>query len=248
MPLHPLSHPVALQRLAAARRGDTIDVLQGAIAIATHARPTLAVDAIDQALNRFAADVTHLLRNQNPLPAAMAHVLFDRHGFVGNRQHYDDPANSYIDQVIERRTGLPILLSLIYVETARRAGAVAHGIGLPGHFLAALDLPEAPQQPPRRVYVDPFNRGRVLARRDCRRLAESAGAAWDEALLAPTDGLAWLLRMLRNLHHAYHNLGDPANTAAALEQILLLVPEDAASQEELRQLYRDLDRHIARNN
>ena len=246
MPARPLCHPLALERLADARLpGGGVDPLAASIAIATHHAPTLKPDVIRGEFEAFARDVRHLLAHENPLAAAVNHVLFDRHGFYGDRENYADPENTYIDRVIERRRGLPILLSLVWVQTVLRAGGGAHGIGLPGHFVVALDVPEAPGA---RMYLDPFNRGAQMAEEDCHRVALAAGVAWHDEFLTPVTGLQWAIRILNNLRNAYHERNEPANTAAVLEQLLLLDPRNAVRQQELRKLYAQLDRRISRNN
>jgi len=246
MPRVPISHPLALERLrAAGANAGPVDVLAAAIAIATHVHPLLVPQKIQDNLDRLARDTRHIISHGNPVPAALQHVLFLRHGFTGNVRRYGDPLNSYIDSVLERRTGLPILLALVYVETARRCGQAAHGIGLPGHFLAALD---GAGDPPARRYVDVFNGGKEMSPEACRRLVQSHGAPWQEELLAPVDGRRWALRILANLHNTYAAMGDTANTAAVLEQTLLLDAAHTTAGTELQGLYERLDKHIARNN
>lgn len=245
MPTRPVCHPLALERLADARQpsGD-VDPLAAAIAIATHHTPTLKPDLIRAKLDSFARNVRHLIAHENPLTVAVNHVLFDREGFHGDRHNYGDPENSYLDRVMERRRGLPIVLSLIWVQMVLRAGGKAHGIGLPGHFVVAIDLADSP----RRVYIDPFNRGGVITEDDCHRVALAAGVAWHEEFLTPVTGLQWAIRILNNLRNAYHERGDPANTAAVLEQLLLLDPRNAVRQQELQKLYNQLNKRISRNN
>jgi len=240
-----LTHPLALERLADATRMTPFSVFHAAIAIATHARPTLKPQLLHDQMDRYVRDVQHLLKHNNAHAPSLRHVLFDRYGFYGSRQQYQDPRNSYIDQVLTRRTGLPILLTLIYVEIARRVGASAHGIGLPGHFIAGLDLAADSHQ---RLYIDCFNHGAVLSVDDCRRTAQSAGTPWHEDFLQPLQPLPWTLRILGNLRQAYLEQNDLPNTIAVLEQLLFLDPANPARQAELQTLRTALDRHIARNN
>ena len=245
MPTRPVCHPLALERLADARlpSGD-VDPLAAAIAIATHHTPTLKPDQIRAELDSLARNVRHLLKHDNPLTVSVNHVLFDRAGFHGDRQNYGDPENSYLDRVMERRRGLPIVLSLIWVQLVLRSGGVAHGIGLPGHFVVAVEQPGSPKP----VYIDPFNRGAQMAEEDCHRIALAAGVAWHEEFLTPVTGHQWAIRILNNLRNAYHERNDPANTAAVLEQLLLLDPRNAVRQQELQKLYNQLTRRITRNN
>src|SRR5262249_17902116 len=102
--------------------------------------------------------------------SAINMVLFDDYGFRGNRENYYDPRNSFLNEVIDRRTGIPITLSVLYMEVGRRIGFEVRGIGLPGHFVVSHQSPAGP------IYIDPFSRGRLLGERGCGELvAESSG-------------------------------------------------------------------------
>jgi len=228
-----------------------VDPLRAAIAIATNHRPTLKPEAILKQLDMYAHQAQPMLAHKNnALVGVVNHVLFDRQGFTGNREQYSDPLNSYMDEVLKRRRGLPILLALVFVETANRAAMlagradVAHGIGLPGHFVAAVDVAGDEDQ---RVYVDAFGAGEILSADDCRELVVSHGAGWRDAYLEPVTGEAWALRMLTNLKNVYLEMHDVANAAATLEQMLVIEPS-RPRHNELVQLYQVIDKHIARNN
>jgi regulator of sirC expression with transglutaminase-like and TPR domain len=147
--------------------------------------------------------------------------LHDEQGFVGNESSYDDPRNSFLNEVLERRTGIPITLSLVLVEVARRAGLPLSGVSFPGHFLVKLEGPEL------RV-LDPFH-GRVLEPSDCRaRLHAALGV---DAVFRPELHLRAatpreiLVRMLTNLKHLYLRARDFGRTLACCERILLLLPD-----------------------
>jgi regulator of sirC expression with transglutaminase-like and TPR domain len=137
---------------------------------------------------------------------AVNHVLFEEEKLQGDREDYYSPANSCIDMVMARRKGLPITLSVICIEVARRAGLPLSGVNLPGHFICRYDDEEGI-----RVMVDPFNGGRLLTEDDCLRLAQEAtGAVLPpvEALFAPAPKSRIIGRMLNNLHGAYWRRGD----------------------------------------
>ena len=151
---------------------------------------------------------------------ALREVLSVRQGFTGNREDYDDPDNSMLDLVLERRTGLPILLSIVYVEVARRAGILLAGVGLPGHYVAG----HFGQSPP--LLLDPFNGGAPIA------LAEPIE-------IEPWGPHATALRMLNNLVGSYSRRMDLglAIRAAELRLDLPLGEADgAAFRVELRSL------------
>ena len=117
--------------------------------------------------------------------------LFDEEGFSGNRDRYDDPSKAFYE-VLERRTGIPITLALVYMEVARRAGIQIDGVNFPGHFLMRFTP----------LILDPFHRGARLSENDCRRLLQrhvGEEAAFDPALLAPATKLQMLTRVLLNL-------------------------------------------------
>ena len=139
--------------------------------------------------------------------AEISAYLFEDQGFAGNRAHYDDPRNSLLNDVLDRRTGIPITLALVYIEVARRAGVRIDGVNFPGHFLLrAQARPDAPSGRGAHVIVDPFRGGAVLSEGDCRDLLRKhAGedAAFDRRLLVRATKQEILVRMLVNLKRVY---------------------------------------------
>jgi regulator of sirC expression with transglutaminase-like and TPR domain len=143
--------------------------------------------------------------------------LFDEQGFTGNRERYDDPSNSFLNEVLERRTGIPITLAVVYMEVARRAGLQVDGVNFPGHFLMRF----AP------LILDPFHRGARLSEKDCRRLLErhvGEEAAFDPALLAPATKAQMLTRMLLNLKRIYVRLHSFPQARNVTEMLLAVDP------------------------
>ena len=143
--------------------------------------------------------------------------LFDEEGFTGNRDRYDDPSNSFLNEVIERRTGIPITLALVYMEVARRAGVHIDGVNFPGHFLMRFTP----------LILDPFHRGARLSETDCRRLLErhvGEEAAFDPALLAPATKQQMLTRMLLNLKRIYVRLHSFPQARSVTELLLAVDP------------------------
>jgi regulator of sirC expression with transglutaminase-like and TPR domain len=124
--------------------------------------------------------------------------LFGDLGFHGNEIDYNDPRNSCLNYVLDRRTGIPIALSVVYIEVARRLGQPVSGIGLPGHFIVEYNDGEFA------TYIDPFHSGKLLTLEDCRQLArDRTGAEADATALAPVGTRYILVRMLNNLRSAY---------------------------------------------
>lgn len=133
-------------------------------------------------------------------------VAFHEHlwgtlGFRGDTERYDDPRNSFLNEVIANRRGIPITLAVVAIEVGRRAGVPITGIGMPGHFLVRHDGEPA-------TYVDPFT-GDLLDERGCRAIHERiTGTPWDPAYLAPAGSHAIAARMLANLRASYRGRGD----------------------------------------
>ncbi|MCY3845053.1 MAG: transglutaminase-like domain-containing protein [Acidobacteria bacterium] len=159
---------------------------------------------------------------------AISGYLFDDQGFAGNTKAYDDPRNSFLNQVLERRTGIPITLALVYIEVARRAGVRADGVNFPGHFL--LRLPHAGDRPTAaddHVILDPFHGGAILDEADCQRLLRKhAGddASFDRRLLARASKQQILLRMLLNLKRIYVRMRSFPQARTLTELLLALDP------------------------
>ncbi len=145
---------------------------------------------------------------------ACAGVLGARHGFVGDVERYDDPENSMLDRVLERRTGLPILLSVVYVEVARRAGVDLRGVGLPGHYVVGHFGAEPP------ILLDPFAGGGPLPEEPA------------PALVRPAGAHETVLRVLNNLVGSYERRGDLGREIRAAE-LRLALPLDSAIRSHL---------------
>jgi regulator of sirC expression with transglutaminase-like and TPR domain len=136
----------------------------------------------------------------------VSEFFFGQLGFVGNREHYEDPRNSFLNDVIDRRTGIPITLAVVFIEVARRAGLVVEGVNFPGHFL--MRCPPDPGEHPDEtsLIVDPFHGGALLSDADCTRLLRThvgAEALIDPSMLQTAGKRTILLRMLLNLKRAY---------------------------------------------
>ncbi|MBM3778662.1 MAG: tetratricopeptide repeat protein [Acidimicrobiia bacterium] len=153
--------------------------------------------------------------------------LFDREGFTGNRHRYEDPRNSCLNEVLDRRTGIPLTLSLVYMEVARRAGLWIEGVNFPGHFLVSC-----PDASPTGLIIDPFDGGTVLTEQDCRRMFErhvGSGVPFDRDLLAAATPSQIVVRMLLNLKRIYvHMRSFPQ--ARDVTELLMVVSPSAHSE------------------
>jgi regulator of sirC expression with transglutaminase-like and TPR domain len=148
-------------------------------------------------------------------------VLFRDLGFRGNADDYYDARNSFLNEVLERRTGIPISLSTLYMAVARRLGLRLQGTAFPGHFLLRLDRPGWP------IVLDAFDRGRVLTVEDCQHLlSRLAGPAWNPAHLRAVSDLSILRRMLNNLKMIYFTQRDWPRLLRTASQMLVVTPDD----------------------
>jgi regulator of sirC expression with transglutaminase-like and TPR domain len=164
---------------------------------------------------------------------ALARTLFADLGFRGNTSDYYDPRNSFLGEVLDRRVGIPITLSVLFLEIARRLDLPAVGVGFPGHFLVRVDGAGS-------LILDPFNAGAVLGRAELAKLLQQAQgneAELDDAMLAPASKRAILSRMLANLAGIYGRAGELRLSLEVLERQALLEignPRVTAALDQLR--------------
>lgn len=206
---------------------DRIDLAATALYIAQEEYPDLEVESYLQVLDQMAEAVRQRLPEESyPLKIirTLNQYLFEELGFTGNTDNYYDPRNSFFSDVLKRRTGIPITLSLVYLEVARRIGFAMAGVGLPGHFLIRPTLEEMA------IFVDPFNQGAILFEDDCRDLLRQIYG--EEARLQPhhletVNTKALLARMLSNLKVIYLHQRDVDKALGAIDRILLMFPDAA---------------------
>jgi len=168
----------------------------GALLLSRVVNPGLDVTAVCAQLDAFAARTRKLTPRNATLRTQcriLNRVLFEEYGFAGNSDHFADPRNSLIDQVLERRLGIPISLSLVYLLVAQRAGLELEPVGVPGHFLIGGYEPEGP------FFVDAFNNGMFLTPEDVFERIRALNHKPQLADLAPTPVREVLCRMCRNL-------------------------------------------------
>jgi regulator of sirC expression with transglutaminase-like and TPR domain len=207
-----------------------VDLGQAALLIAQEDYPDLEVRPylarLDE-LARRAAPATQGLAPEEAT-AALVRWLFDVEGFRGNEDDYYDPRNSYLNEVLDRRLGIPITLAVVAMEVARRLGLPLTGVGLPGHFVLRYTNKGE-------VLFDPFRGGKQLTLEDCRALVSRAsGEVFPlrrEHLRSATK-LEILLRILRNLKNASMRAEDLPRALAAVERIMILNPGDHAELRE----------------
>lgn len=153
--------------------------------------------------------------------------LYEELGFSGNRDRYEDPRNSFLNEVLDRRTGIPISLAVVYLELARRAGLHVEGINFPGHFLVRAVNDQAAGD----LIVDPFHGGALLSETDCRRLLQQYfgdEAAYDRGLLATATRQEIVTRMLVNLKRLYVRMRSFPQARMASDLLLAVDPSAVA--------------------
>jgi len=208
---------------------ENFNLAEAALLIAAEEYPRLDVPLYLDKLENIAEHTHFRVGDVTAAPemiTAINETLFEELGFQGNRENYYDPRNSFLNVVLDRRTGIPITLSVVYIEIARRLNLPIHGIGLPGHFIVGYvtDTEE--------IYIDVFNGGRVLGVNGCADLV--AGMSNGKLTfnsnkhLAPVKKTQILTRMLSNLLGIYVNSQDYRRSIACIERILLLMPNSLA--------------------
>ena len=156
---------------------------------------------------------------------AVNECLFEELHFVGNREKYEDPRNSCLNEVLDRRTGIPITLCVVYMEVARRAGLHIDGVNFPGHFL--VRCPEIGSRGSSGLIIDPFHGGALLSEHDCRLLLQrqvGSEVAFSKSLLAPTTRSQIVVRMLINLKRIYVHMRSFPQARDVTELLLAMTP------------------------
>lgn len=224
-----------LQRLRETLDGseENIDLPLAALHVASRFYPGLAVGYYIAYIDQMADRAKKLLgRARTParVLAAINQVLYVEEGFQGNVENYYDPRNSFLNEVLDRKAGIPITLSVLYLAIAQRLGQPIVGVGLPLHFIVKYMGSSSD------IYIDPFDGGRVLTREDCRNRVEKAYGApvtFQESYLNPVPPRLVLYRMLNNLKYIYIRQQDFARAGQVVEQMLVVHPEQS---EEVRDL------------
>ncbi|MEL6459316.1 MAG: SirB1 family protein [Cyanobacteria bacterium J06641_2] len=206
---------------------ENIDLAKAALYIAQEEYSQLDIEEYLNALDTMAVELEERLPLEKyPLKIIQCinQYLYDDLSFKGNSGNYYDPRNSFLNDVIERRVGIPITLALLYIEIARRIDFPMIGIGMPGHFLIRPDISEI------EIFVDAFNNGEVMFPQDCQeRLSQiyQQNVTLQPEFLAPVTKKQFLARMLTNLKYIYLKQQQPEKALSCVERILLLFPSAA---------------------
>lgn len=218
-------------RQAVDRPEGKIDLGRAALTVALTDYPDLDIAAYLGRIDRLALEVMRRSDGDGDVYhsiAALNHVLFSQHGFRGNRDDYYNPKNSFLNDVIDRKTGIPITLSVLYIEVARRIGIALEGVGFPGHFLVKYGHGHE------QIFIDPFDQGEIKSPEELSRMLDNLSGrkvALKPQFLESTRTKQILERILMNLKAIYlrnHALGE---ALAVLDRLIIL---DPAAADEIR--------------
>lgn len=204
---------------------EEIDLSRAALLIAATEYPSLSIERELFRIDEIAEGIAPRLDDDTPLYQlnTLSEYLFDELKFAGNHTNYYDPRNSFLNDVIERRVGIPITLSLLYIEVGKRLGVPLLGIGMPGHFIVRhRDEPD--------VFVDPFHGGILLSEDECAERVKQVTQGtltWDRSYLQPVRSREFIARMLRNLKVVYLQRRNYERVLATIDRVIALLPQDA---------------------
>ena len=225
------------------RPEDEIDLAEAALLIAKGVNDALDIDAYLSQIEGLARQLQQRLSEsvgETERILALNRFLFDEQGFEPNVDNYYDPRNSFLNEVLERRVGIPISLSILYMEIGRRVGLPLRGVSFPGHFLVKCKVNDGV------VVLDPYCRGVSLSLNDLQqRLGDVQGGEVSRAIIAgmlvSANKKEILARVLRNLKTIYVQREEHAQALAVMEWIITLAPADAAEVRDRGLLFAKLE-------
>ncbi len=223
---------------------DQLNLAEAALVIASDEYPQLAVAAYIERIDDLAATLRKRLRPDiapGDKLALLNHYLFEELGFTANSDDYYDPRNSYLNEVIDRRRGIPITLSILFIEMGRRIGLPLSGVSFPGHFLVKCALRDGA------VLLDAYAKGAVLGIKDLQKRLRVLSGGMDVApeavmrLLTAAQPADILARMLRNLKAIHNESGERIKALTAANRVLDLCPQAADDYRERARLHEELE-------
>ncbi|MCW5853285.1 MAG: transglutaminase family protein [Anaerolineae bacterium] len=220
---------------------DEVNLAEAALLVARDAYSELAVADYLGRLDEMAAEAGGGLAPEVDLDTRLAALVawYTAAGFRGNVTDYYDPRNSYLNEVMDRRLGIPITLALVLMEVGRRLGVLLTPVGLPGHVVLGW------AGPGELFWLDPFRPATRMTEADCRRRVEEAygrSLTWNPQWLAPLTPRPFLLRLLNNLRGVYLGRGEAERVIPVLEKMLLLAPDELSLMRELGVIHLDAGR------
>ena len=223
---------------------DAIDLAEAALIIASEEYRDLDIAAYLAQLDQMALTLKRRLRpdiSQADTIIALNRFLFDELGFSGNAADYYDPRNSFLNEVLDRKRGIPITLALVYIEIGRRIGLPVQGVAFPAHFLVKCQLREGT------VVLDPYAKGISLSMDDLlqrvKRLRDGAEPTRSAVagMLAAATSKDILVRLLRNLKAIYTHHKEWMKALAAIDRIITILPETAEEYRDRGMIYLSLE-------
>jgi regulator of sirC expression with transglutaminase-like and TPR domain len=241
--------PLEAFELAVKQEDARIDLARACLLIAQDAYPGLDIERYLAELEGWAIRLRARLANRGGAEdkvVALNQFLFEDLGFVGNTREYYDPRNSYLNDVIDRKTGIPITIAVVYMEIGRRIGLPLAGVSFPGHFLVRLKLRSGT------LVLDPFSGGTPLTEPELRerlRRVIPDGATDDvpvaelplDQFLEPATNRQILARVLRNLKGIYREAEKPERMLDVLNRMLVVAPEASAELRDRGFVYHQLE-------
>lgn len=230
-------------------REPAFPLAEAALLVACEEYPELPVERYLERIDHMAESALAPVRRAPSLLGrvrALNRYLFEEEGFHGNNEDYYDPRNSFLNDVLDRRTGIPVTLSAIYMEVGRRCGLDVEGVSLPGHFIVRVRRGRARSgaAATEEQLVDPFHAGALLSLAECQARLDrifSGRMKLDPAMLAPCDGRAVLARMLRNLKVIYVKAQDYPRALNTLDLLVELEPDSAEERRDRGLVYAAMD-------
>jgi len=201
------------------KHGEEFDLEQGAWLLAQTRYPDINCEAYRALLDYYARQLRERLApdtDPKEVLSALNHYLFVELGFSGNEENYYEPENSYLNRVIDRRTGNPINLCLVYILLARRLRLPVAGIGMPGHFVCRY------QSTASELFIDPFNHGKFLTKAECVQYLVRGNYSIRDDYLTPVTSRRMLLRICGNLHQIYMHLEQSEETTRLQRYLVVL--------------------------
>jgi len=203
---------------------DEVDLARAALLIAAEEYPQLVPEIYLQRLDYYAERVKDRLANENAPPVVLGEIsrlLFEEEGFRGNAEAYYDPRNSFLNDVLDRKLGIPITLAIVFVEVGWRLGLPLHGVNFPGHFLVRYEGEAL------RLLIDPFHGGQIRFEDQAQDLLDKVygrTVTLQPEFLRRASRKDMLVRLLWNLKTIYLNNRDDTRALAAIERVLLIRP------------------------
>lgn len=239
MPTVPLPDPREQLERIARLPGAAVDLVEAALWIAADAQPGLEIEPYLDWFDRAASEAVSLLDRaggERERIVQLLDYLYGRQGFAGNREEYYDPRNSYLNQVIDRRKGIPISLAVVVLGLGDRLALPLRGVGFPGHFLVRHAEDDS-------LVIDPFEGALLGARELAVKLAESQGpgAVLVPELLSPAPHRDTLARMLRNLKQIHMRRRELERALSLSDITLRFAPESPLDWRDRGLLHRELE-------